>query len=210
MSSPAVESPKLPGAACENFPTLFPYRRVIMIGTTSSGKSTLSRQLADLLDLDLVELDALHWAPHWHEVPDDIFLQRVRTALASEKWVVAGSYHIARDLIWPHAEVAIWLDYSLWRILGQLTRRIFTRWWTRELLWGTNRENLWTHFKFWSTDSLYHWLFRTYWKRRKEYPELLSQPRYKHLQLIRFKHPGETEAWLQELQHAVVKARNST
>ncbi|MBK7448180.1 MAG: hypothetical protein IPJ47_01655 [Anaerolineales bacterium] len=37
----------------------FPYKRVVVIGTTSSGKSTLAKQLADLFALEFIELDAL-------------------------------------------------------------------------------------------------------------------------------------------------------
>jgi hypothetical protein len=84
-------------------------------------------------------------------------------------------------------------------VLWQLTRRTFKRWWTQELLWGTNREPLWVHFKLWSTDSLYHWLFKTYWRRKREYPMLLSLPEYQHLKLIRFTHPHETKVWLKSL-----------
>jgi adenylate kinase family enzyme len=177
-----------------------PYRRLVVIGTTSSGKSTLAEQLAKRLDMDFIELDALHWEPDWQEAPLEIFRARVEKALRqSEGWVVAGNYHIVRDLVWPRAEVVIWLDYSLWRILWQLTRRTFARWWSQELLWGTNRENLWTHFKLWSQDSLFHWLFKTYWRRKREYPILLSQPEHQHLKLIRFTHPKETDEWLRNL-----------
>ena len=178
---------------------LFPYHRIIVIGTTCSGKSTFSKRLADLLGLSLIELDALHWEPNWQEVPNDVFLARVESATCAEEWIVAGSYHIARDHIWNKAEVAIWLDYSFWRILWQLTRRTFTRWWTQELLWGTNRENLWVHFKIWSTDSLFHWLCKTYWKRKQEYPIVLAMPRYRHLKVIRFKRPRETNEWLKNI-----------
>jgi len=177
----------------------FPYRRIVVIGTTSSGKSTLAEQLAKRLDMDFIELDALHWEPNWQEAPLEIFRARVEKALQAERWVVAGNYHIVRDLVWPKAEAVIWLDYSLWRIFWQLTRRTFGRWWSQELLWGTNRENLWMHFKLWSQDSLFHWLFKTYWRRKREYPILLSQPEHQHLKLIRFTHPKETDAWLESL-----------
>lgn len=187
------------------FLPIFPYRRIIVLGTTGSGKSTFSTKLAKLMDLDLIELDALHWEPDWLEVPDDIFLERVRSSISAEKWIVAGSYHIAGDLIWPKAEAAIWLDYSIWRILWQLTLRTLIRWWTKELFWGTNREKLWVHFRFWSTDSLYAWLFKTYWKRRREYPLILAQPQHKHLKVIRFKHPGETDAWLRTIHDEIIK-----
>lgn len=165
---------------------------------TSSGKSTLAETIAGRFGLNYIELDALHWEPNWQGAPLDVFRARVEKAVQqSERWIVAGNYHVVRDIIWPKAEAVIWLDYSLGRVLWQLTRRNFKRWWTQELLWGTNREPLWTHFKLWSQESLYHWLFKTYWRRRCEYPLLLSQPEHQHLRLIRFKHPQETQTWLE-------------
>ena len=179
----------------------FPYKRVVVVGVTSSGKSTLAERLAKGFDLNYIELDALHWEPNWQSAPLEIFRDRVEKATKSDKWIVAGNYHIARDLIWPKAEAVIWLDYSLWRVLWQLTRRTFRRWWTQELLWGTNREPLWNHFKLWSKDSLYNWLFQTYWRRKREYLMLLSQPEHQHLQLIRLKNPKETEEWSASLSN---------
>ena len=177
----------------------FPYKRVVVIGVTSSGKSTLAATLAKLYDLQYIELDALNWEPNWQNAPLDVFRSRVETATQAEKWIVAGNYHVVRDLIWPRAEAVLWLDYPLTIVLGQLTRRTFQRWWSQELLWGTNREPLWKHLKFWSTDSLYHWLFKTYWRRKREFTILFSQPEYQHLKLIRFTHPRETKAWLETL-----------
>jgi adenylate kinase family enzyme len=177
----------------------FPYNRVVVIGVTSSGKSTLAETLARRFDMDFVELDALHWEPNWQEAPLEVFRARVEKAVQAGKWCVAGNYHIVRDLIWPNAEAVIWLDYPFMTVLWQLTRRTFKRWWTQEVLWGTNIEPFSVHFKLWSPDSLYHWLFKTYWRRKREIPLLFSQPEYQHLRVIRFKHPGETERWLQSM-----------
>jgi len=177
----------------------FSYKRLVVIGVTSSGKSTLAENLAKRFALDFIELDALHWEPNWHEAPLDVFRARVENAMKSEKWVVAGNYHVVRDLIWNKAEAVIWLDYPFLTVLWQLTRRTFISWWTQELLWGTNREPLLVHFKLWSQDSLFHWLFKTYWRRKREIPMLLSQPENGHLQLMRLKHPKETQKWLEGL-----------
>lgn len=177
----------------------FAYKRVVVVGVTSSGKSTLAEQLAKRFSLHYIELDALHWQPNWQSAPLEIFRDRVETAVQAEKWIVAGNYRIVRDVIWPRAEAILWLDYSLWICLWQLTRRSLRRWWTQELLWGTNRESLWNHFKLWSKESLYHWLFKTYWSRKHEYPILFSQPEHQHLEIIHFRHPRETEAWLNGL-----------
>ena len=174
----------------------FPYKRVVVVGVTSSGKSTLAEQLAKRFDMDFIELDALNWEPNWQAASLEVFRARVEKATQAEKWIVAGNYHVVRDLVWPKAEAVIWLDYPLLTVLGQLTRRTFSRWWTQELLWGTNREPLWNHFKLWSNESLYHWLFKTYWRRKREYSMLLSQPEHRHLALIRFTRPRELEQWM--------------
>ncbi len=51
----------------------FPYKRVVVIGVTSSGKSTLAETLARRFAMDFIELDALHWEPHWQEATLEVF-----------------------------------------------------------------------------------------------------------------------------------------
>lgn len=177
----------------------FPYRRIIVIGVTSAGKSTLAENLAAKLGIDFIELDALHWEPDWVDAPLEIFRQRVETATSAPAWALAGNYSAVRDLTWPRAEAVIWLDYPLPTVFWRLLTRTLRRCLKRELLWGTNRETLWKHFKLWSDDSLFHWLFKTYWRRKRQMPHFLAQPEYAHLKLFHFKTPQETENWLNSL-----------
>jgi adenylate kinase family enzyme len=177
----------------------FPYKRVIVVGVTSAGKSTLAENLAKHFGYKFIELDALHWEPNWQEAPPEVFRARVSKAIDGDCWIVAGNYRQVRDLIWPKAEVIIWLDYPFLNVLWQLTRRTFRRWWAQELLWGTNREPFWKHFKLWSKESLFNWLFKTYWRRKREFPLVLSRPEHLHLKLMRFRHPIQTKKWFDEL-----------
>ncbi len=177
----------------------FPYKRIVVIGTTSSGKSTLAKNLADKLSLDFIELDALHWEPNWHEAEDDIFRERVDAATRAEGWIVAGNYHIVRDLIWSRAEALIWLDYSFPLVFWRLTYRTVRRAITREELWNGNREKFWWHLKFWSDESLFRWLFKTYWRRKREIPMELSKSEHAHLKIFHFTSPKETEDWLNSI-----------
>jgi len=174
----------------------FPHQRMVVIGTTSSGKSTLAQTLAEKFDLDYIELDALFWEPNWKEADVFTFRERVRSATHSQAWVVAGNYHKVRDLIWPNAQTIIWLDYPLPTIFWRLLKRTVQRAVYQKELWNGNRETFWGHLKVWSEDSLFHWLFKTYWRRKREIPILLSMPEHRHLHVIHFKHPQETEDWL--------------
>jgi len=177
----------------------FPYKRILIIGSTGSGKSTLAEQLANKFRFDFIDLDALHWEPNWTDAPLEVFRERVVKATESEGWVIAGNYSAVRDLTWPKAEAVIWLDYSLPLIFGRLWNRTWRRWWYQEQLWNGNRENILTHFKLWSDESLFKWLLKTYWRRKREYPALLSLPEHQHLQRFHFRHPDETETWFGNL-----------
>jgi adenylate kinase family enzyme len=177
----------------------FSHKRIVVVGTTSSGKSTLAEQLAQKIGGNFIDLDALHWEPNWVEAPDEVFRERVDTATSSVAWVVAGNYHVVRELVWSRAQAIIWLDYPFpivfWRLLTRTIRRSVTR----EKLFSGNVENFWTHMKLWSSDSLFHWLFKTYWRRKREYPKLFSDPQNAHLKVLRFQHPNETEEWLMKI-----------
>ena len=174
----------------------FPYRRIMVIGTTGSGKSTLAEKLAAKLNIEFIELDALHWLPDWKHVTDEEFRVLVDKVTRTDGWVIAGNYGITRDLTWSRAEAVIWLDYPLWTVFWRLWRRTRSRWWTQELLWGTNYERILPQFKIWSAeDSLFHWLFKTYWRRKRDYPRLLSLPEYSHLKVFHFCDQRQTEDW---------------
>ena len=170
--------------------------RIVVVGVTGSGKTTLAGQLSRRLDLPHIELDALHWEENWTPTPKNRFRQKVQAALASEYWVVDGNYSKARDLIWPRAQTLIWLDYSLsfilWRQISRGLRRIVTR----EELWNNNRE---TWRKFFSRDSLILWAIKTHPRRRREIPQLLKQAEHAHLQTIHLRSAKETEEWLARL-----------
>jgi adenylate kinase family enzyme len=178
----------------------FPYERIIVVGTTGSGKSTLAEQLASRFQFDFIELDALYWLPGWEHVSESALRARVDQVTNSSRWVMAGNYRVVRDLVWSRAQAVVWLDYKLWVIFWQLWWRTWRRWWKQELLWGTNRERLLPHFKIWSEkDSLFHWLFKTYWRRKREYPLFFAQPEYAHLRVIHLHSPRETSLWLNTL-----------
>lgn len=177
----------------------FPYTRIIVIGTTSSGKSTLAEQLSNKLHLDFVELDALYWQPNWVGTPEDEFITKIDNATHGDRWVVAGNYSRTRPITWSRAQLIIWLDYAFPVVFGRLITRTVRRTWTKEVLWGTNVDRFWIHFKLWSDESLVKWLFKTYWRRKREIPTLFENPEYQHLELLHFKTPKETEAWLGQL-----------
>ena len=39
--------------------------RIVVVGTSGAGKTTLARRIAALLMLPHIELDAINWQPGW-------------------------------------------------------------------------------------------------------------------------------------------------
>lgn len=169
-------------------------KRIAVVGTTGSGKTTLARRLAGVMQAPHVELDALQWGPDWTPATTPAFRADVAAALAGDRWVVDGNYSAVRDIVWARADTLVWLDYSAGTVLWRLLVRTFRRGLRREELWNGNRERLWTQFT--SRDSILLWMLKTHWRRRREYAELLSRPEHLHLASYRLLSPGETHAWL--------------
>ncbi len=172
-------------------------RRIVVVGTTGSGKSMLAASLAARLRLPQIELDGLHWGPQWTPVGRDIFRARVAAAVAGECWVAAGNYGVGRDLLWPRADALVWLDYPLALNFWRLTRRSLRRIVTREELWAGNRETF--RNQFLSRDSVYVWAARSHARHRREFAVLLADPAYAHLAAMRHTSPRDTARWLATL-----------
>lgn len=175
----------------------FPYRRVNVVGTTASGKTTLARALAARLGVPHIELDALQWEAGWVEAQPDVLRQRTSAAVAGDAWIADGNYSAVRDLVWARAEAVVWLDYSLPTILARYARRTQRRIRRREELWPDtgNRERLSSVL---GRDSLLWWILSTYRRRRREYPERLAA--HPELATVRLRSPRETAAWLATLE----------
>ena len=150
----------------------------------------MARRLAELHDLDYVELDALHWGPNWTPRPDDELRARVSEAIAADAWVVDGNYTgKLGDLVLDRAELVVWLDLPLRVTLPRLWSRTRRRMREQTALWGGNREN-WRDVLF-SRDSLFVWALRTHRPRRTQYEEHLAK-----YEVVRLRTTTETETWL--------------
>ena len=168
--------------------------RVLVIGTSCSGKTTFARDLAARLDVPHTELDSLHWLPGWKEREPESFQSLVAEWAAHDRWVIDGNYTRARGILWPCATTLIWLDYPFPLVFWRSVKRTLRRAATGEEVCNGNRESwriaLGRH-------SMIIWVLQTYRKNRRRYDALFKSGDYRHLGKVRLKTPKAAAAFLE-------------
>ena len=165
-------------------------RRVAVMGASGNGKSTLSRALAERLDVPYIELDALHHGPNWAAPDLEDFRRRVGEAAAGDGWVIDGNYdRKLGEIVTGRADTIVWLDQPLGLILPRLWRRTYSRWRTQEELWNGNRESF--RAAFLGRESLFVWTLRSHFRHRRQAPARLEGRN-----LVRLRSPDEVERFL--------------
>lgn len=140
--------------------------------------------------MQFVELDALVHGPGWSEVSDACLRDLVEPIVASEAWVVDGSYERKQGgLVLEAAETIIWLDLPVRVWMPRLVRRSWRRMRRREELWNGNRESLSS--LFWGRDSLLVFALRSHRRRRREWPAALPSRT-----LIRLQSTGDVKRFM--------------
>ncbi|MCF6264133.1 MAG: AAA family ATPase [Xanthomonadales bacterium] len=60
-------------------------KKINIIGTSGSGKSTFAKALSKKLDYPYIEMDAIFWGKNWYWPSDDEFFNKL--ALPLIEWV---------------------------------------------------------------------------------------------------------------------------
>lgn len=174
------------------------FNRIVIVGSSSSGKTTLARELSELLSQPHQELDFFNWGPNWTEVPKETFRKKVDDFTANEKWIIDGNYGRIQDLTIDRATTVIWLDYSLPLILSRFFRRSIRRTIYKEELWNANKETL--KDSMWGKESLLMWILQVYKRNRIRYNDMVENDNQNKFVIM--KSPKETNRFLLEISKA--------
>lgn len=135
-------------------------RRVVLHGVTGAGKSTAAEAIGAALGLPVRLVDDEFG---WVQRPTEHVRALVAGAAAEPEWVFDTTYGSFRDLVVPHAEVVIGLDYPRWLSLSRLVSRTLARCIDRRPVCNGNVEHLRQVF---GKDSILLWHFRSFASKR--------------------------------------------
>jgi adenylate kinase family enzyme len=181
--------------------TLLRVKRVVVLGTSGAGKTTLAAALSRLHELPHIDLDVLAAGPDRHQkAPTQEFRARVSAVLDGPRWVIDGDYERGRtpgrwtgstklgDLVLGRADTAIWLDLPLRVSVRRMWNRTSER--IRTMRTRGERARLTLEHLRWL-----QWESRSHLRRRLTMKGRLA--RHAALTVVHLKSQSQIDAWLE-------------
>jgi adenylate kinase family enzyme len=173
--------------------------RVVIYGTSGSGKSTFAAKLAGARGVPCIELDVINWRPGWVDRSGtdlDGFIRDVETAISDVAWVSTGSYGVVRKALWARATDLVYLDLPRHVIMRQVIWRSLKRAASDKDVFPGCKEN-WT--RLLTAEHPIRWAWSTYYRRRALFETLTQDPAFAHLRIHRCKSRLEVASTLASL-----------
>ena len=124
--------------------------RILIIGCSGAGKTTLAKELSQKLGLPLIHLDQLWWTGDWKHVTREEFDSRLAMAVNMDQWIIDGNYSRTIPMRLPKCDTIIYLDFNRWEcLLGMFQRVMRYRGKKRPDMGGNCKERFdWEFIKF--------------------------------------------------------------
>jgi len=173
-------------------------KRVAVVGSSCSGKTTFAKALSELSGISHVQLDRLFWLENWRQQPAEVFAGKVAAEVSKDAWIIDGNFTEVQHLTLKRATTIVWLNYSFATVFFRAICRSCRRIATREELFAGNRESF--RQTFFTRDSILYWIITNFSRRRKQYRKLFTERPVNITAFIEFTHPNQAQAFLEKLE----------
>ena len=100
--------------------------KILIIGCSGGGKSTLARKIGNILTLPVIHLDIHFWKSGWIESTDEEWIPKVKELIKQDKWVMDGNFGETIPIRVEAADTVIFLDTSrtlqLWGVFTRVLK----------------------------------------------------------------------------------------
>lgn len=94
--------------------------KLLIVGSSGSGKSTFARKLSNVTDTPVLHLDKIY---HAHESKAEV-AESVKSFIAKrESWIIDGNYSASYEERIPYAEQIIELRIGRWWVIFRVIKR---------------------------------------------------------------------------------------
>lgn len=127
--------------------------RILIIGCGGAGKSTLARQLGQMLDLPVVHLDRIFWSPgNWEHLDREAFDALLLQELEKPRWIMDGNFNRTIPMRMAKCDTVIYLDFNRFTCLFSWLKRVITH-------WGRTRADMGPNCKEWLDPEFAKWIW---------------------------------------------------
>ncbi len=102
-------------------------KKVLIIGSPGSGKSTFARGLSKTTGLPLYHLDLIYWRKDKTTVSKEEFKKRLADVLGKEEWIIDGNYFSTMNERIRHADTIFFLDLPKDKCIEGVKKRLKTK-----------------------------------------------------------------------------------
>ena len=100
--------------------------RLLVVGCSGGGKSTLSVKLSAKFNLDYLSIDRdVRWLPGWVVRDNELQRRIFQELVQQERWVMDGTSPSSFDIRLPRSDLVIWVRVPRRVALAGLARRVF-------------------------------------------------------------------------------------
>ena len=153
--------------------------RIMIIGCGGAGKSTLARQLGEKLNLPVVHLDQIWWAPgNWQHLEREEFDKMLKAEVEKPQWILDGNFNRTIEVRLEECDTVIYLDFSRFVCLTSWLKRVITN-------WGKARADMTDGCVEWCDPEMANWIWGFNKKNRNRYYDMLSQAKDKNIYILK-------------------------
>ena len=100
-------------------------KRILLLGCSGTGKSTLAKIIGKKYGYEMIQLDRYFHKPGWERRETDEFREIVKNLIQKDKWVMDGNYtDTLRERI-LRADLVIFFDYPSYLCVFRVLKRSF-------------------------------------------------------------------------------------